>query len=608
MADTGVEVGTAYVTVLPSTRGFHRELSADVDQASAAAGVSGGKQFAAGFGKALPAIGGALAAAFSVQKLMQFAGDSVQAASDLAESQSKVAVVFGQSSAAINAWAETSATSLLMSKQAALEAAGTYGNLFQAFGIGQQQATEMSTTLVQLAADLASFNNTSVDEALQALRSGLAGETEPLKRYGVALTDARMKQAALERGIWDGVGALDAGQKAQAAYAVIMQDTALAQGDVERTSDGYANTMRAVQAAVDDAQATIGGGLVDALTSAAGAMGGPEGLVSLIDNAAERVSILASGIGVLTANLLVIPDALGDRRMDALSNLFNGLARTLPGTGPLASLWNELGVLGEQAQLFQDIEAELGRAADMQDIYAGKTRSSAVEMSAAGKAAEAYATYLDEMRKRTEEAAGAQSTLADELERYNRANAVRGSGIAIRDQWRALDTMGERVWRGKGKDRHQVQLAFDPTVVGGRLGTDASGDKAREWAVRTAQAYMDRAELLGGQEAEDLLARGRKRLGRQFRQWGIDNPMDYASTFLRTPATLVTQNNIDQNALDPANVSDESQRLSRQTNYIFNGDIKVDSGAALKQAAEEARRLAGLSSRGAGPVAPVGTL
>jgi hypothetical protein len=611
MADdvSGVEVGTAYVTVLPSTRGFHKALAADVDQASATAGKSGGVAFAGTFTKALPAIGAALAGAFSVQKVVQFAGQSIDAASSLAEAQSKVNVVFGDSAAAINRWAEGSVTGFLLSEQAALAAAGTYGNLFQAFGIGQTKAAEMSTTLVALAADLSSFSDTSVEEALQALQSGLSGETEPLKKYGIALTDARLRQEALNLGIYDGVGILDAAQKAQASYALIMKDSVLAQGDVERTADGYANTTKALTAAVDKAKATIGEGLIDALQAASTSLGGPDGMVALIDNAAGRVAVLTEGFGALIGKIGEIPAALGDRRMEALGNLFGGVTATLPFYAPIKMLWDKSGELLDQKNAWEDVAAEAERAAYMQDVYAGATRSSAVEMSAAATAAEDYDSYLQQMTDRTVGAATGVDTLREALDKFNSNNDVRLAGASIREGWRSLDTMGERVWRGKGKDRRQVQLDFDPTIVDGRFGTDKTGDQGRTWAARIAGSYLDKAELLGGQEAEDLIMRGQRRLARQFREWGIEDPRAYARSFLRPSAQLVAQNNIDQAALDPGNVSDESRRLgSRTTQFIFQGDIKVDSDAALRQAAEEARRLASLASRGAGPLAPVGAL
>lgn len=186
----------------------------------------------------------------------------VDAASNLEESQSKVNVVFGQSSQAVTDFAANAASSMGISKQAALEATGTYGNLLQAFGVAQPAAVEMSTKLVQLAGDLASFNNTSIDDAIQALRSGLSGETEPLKRFGVAINDARMKQEALNMGLYDGKGTLDTYAKTQAAYALILKDTSLAQGDYARTADGVANTQRSLAAEFANVKAELGTALL----------------------------------------------------------------------------------------------------------------------------------------------------------------------------------------------------------------------------------------------------------------------------------------------------------------------------------------------------------
>lgn len=206
---------------------------------------------------------GAIAAGLAVTGL----AFSVRAASDLEESMSKVNVVFGESADEIVAWAATAATAMGESKQQALEAAGTFGNLFQAFGLGQGASADMSTGLVQLASDLASFNNTSVDDALEALRSGVSGEMEPLRRFGVSLTDVRLRQKALELGLIKTTkDALNPAVKAQAAYALILQDTKLAQGDFARTSGGLANQQRILKASLSDTAAVIGTALLPKIT------------------------------------------------------------------------------------------------------------------------------------------------------------------------------------------------------------------------------------------------------------------------------------------------------------------------------------------------------
>lgn len=182
----------------------------------------------------------------------------VQMASDLQEAQSKVNAVFGASGREIEEFAKTTATSMGITRQATLETAGTLGNLIQAFGISKSQAADMSQRLIVLAADLSSFNNVPIDQVFEALRSGLSGETEPLKKFGVAINDTRLKQEALNMGLYDGKGALDITAKTQAAYALILKDTALAQGDMERTSGGFANQMRILKAGLQDAATQLG--------------------------------------------------------------------------------------------------------------------------------------------------------------------------------------------------------------------------------------------------------------------------------------------------------------------------------------------------------------
>lgn len=213
----------------------------------------------------LKQVGAAMGATFAASQVAAFAKESIMAASNMAESLSKVQVVFGEGAAEVEAFGKSAAQNLGISNQAALEAAGTYGNLFQAFGLGQAESQKMSTSLVQLAADMASFNNTSIDQAITALRSGLSGETEPLKRFGVALSEVRLKEEAMRMGLIETMsGTLPVAIKSQAAYSLILKDTALAQGDYARTADGTANTMKTLQAKMEDAKVALGDALMPA--------------------------------------------------------------------------------------------------------------------------------------------------------------------------------------------------------------------------------------------------------------------------------------------------------------------------------------------------------
>lgn len=220
------------------------------------------------FGK----VGGAakgLMGAFAIGAGIDQLKDAIGAASDLNESVSKAQVIFGTGSAALNKWADTAAAGFGQSKQQAIEAAATFGNFFEAMGIGQPKAQDMSTTIVKLAGDLASFNNADPAQVLEDLRSGLAGQVEPLRKYGVDLSDVTLKQEALREGMTINNGVLTASQKAQVAYSLIMQQTKTAQGDFARTSGGLANQQRIMAAEFDNAKASLGAGLLPIMTKAA---------------------------------------------------------------------------------------------------------------------------------------------------------------------------------------------------------------------------------------------------------------------------------------------------------------------------------------------------
>ena len=222
--------------------------------------------------------------------------DAVNAASDLIETQNKVAVIFGESADSILEFAETSVTALGQTETMALEAAATFAQFGKAAGLADQDLVDFSTDLVTLSADLASFNNSSPEAAITAIGSALRGEAEPLRRYGVLLDDAALKAEAMNLGIFDGTGKLSTQQKVLAAYEVILKQTTDAQGDFARTADGLANTQRILTAAVGDATAEIGLGLVDAIETATSAMGGSQGMAAKIEN-------VGSGNGDLTRGM-----------------------------------------------------------------------------------------------------------------------------------------------------------------------------------------------------------------------------------------------------------------------------------------------------------------
>lgn len=180
-------------------------------------------------------------------------------ASDLGETTSKVGELFGASADEVMAWSKTTADSIGQSQQAALDGAATFAIFGKAAGLSGQELVSFSTDFVELASDLASFNNTSPEEAILAIGAALRGESEPLRKYGVLLDDASMRNKALQLGIISTTKeALTPQQKVLAAQALIYEQTSAAQGDFARTSDGLANQQRILKARLVDTGTELG--------------------------------------------------------------------------------------------------------------------------------------------------------------------------------------------------------------------------------------------------------------------------------------------------------------------------------------------------------------
>lgn len=247
------------------------KLLADVDNFKKNMDKASGQtdSFANKSGAALKKVGVAVAAAAAAAGAfaVKFGVDAVKAASDLQETLSKTAQLFGENAAEVEKFAATAATKLGQSKQQALDAAANFAIFGKAAGLAGSDLVNFSTDFTVLASDLASFNNTSPEEAINAIGSALRGEAEPLRKYGVLLDDASLRQAALELGIVNTTkNALTPQQKVLAAQKLIFEQTTAAQGDFARTSDGLANGQRILAAQFENVKTTVGNALLPVVT------------------------------------------------------------------------------------------------------------------------------------------------------------------------------------------------------------------------------------------------------------------------------------------------------------------------------------------------------
>ena len=192
-------------------------------------------------------------------------GKSVKVASDLGESVNAVNVAFGKSAKGILDFGKTASTTLGVSAVDFNNAAVRFSAFADRIVGSGNDASGFIADITTRASDFASVFNIEVAEALQVFQSGLAGEAEPLKRFGINLLDSEVKAFAMANGIGEVGRQLTETEKVQARYGLLMEATSKTQGDFANTSDGLANGMRILKAEFTNAQAEIGNALLPAI-------------------------------------------------------------------------------------------------------------------------------------------------------------------------------------------------------------------------------------------------------------------------------------------------------------------------------------------------------
>lgn len=165
-------------------------------------------------------------------------------ASDLAEVQNVVDVTFGSATEAINSWSKECLAAYGMNEVSAKRYAGTIGAMLKSSGLAGDAIVDMSKDMVGLAGDMASFYNLDLETAFEKIRSGISGETEPLKQLGINMSVANLEAYALSQGITTAYNEMSQAEQVMLRYNYLMSTTADAQGDFARTQDSYANQIR----------------------------------------------------------------------------------------------------------------------------------------------------------------------------------------------------------------------------------------------------------------------------------------------------------------------------------------------------------------------------
>ena len=260
-----------------------------------------------------------IAAAAGAAAITKLSVDSIRAASDLQESTNAVNVAFGDAADAILKIGETSAESLGVARTEFNQAAVRFSAFAErVVGQGGDVAGFIGDVTTR-AADFASVFNIDVSEALQVFQSGLSGEAEPLKRFGINLLDSEVKAYAMANGIGEVGKELTETEKVQARYGLLLESTNKTAGDFANTSDSLANRQRILEASFTDIQAEIGQALLPSFEKLVGIA--KDDLLPVFKDIAERVGPAVADFLEFLAEVFEQAFTEGTDLNEALDNL-----------------------------------------------------------------------------------------------------------------------------------------------------------------------------------------------------------------------------------------------------------------------------------------------
>ena len=414
----GARLGGIYVDIRAGVMQFGKDLDKAKLQATTATQKMQAKFDSINWrraGLAAVAFGGVVAVAMK---------KAVDAASDLEEATNKFTTVFHKTKVSAAEFEKVLVKSYTMSTRAARTHLSAVGDLLKPMGLTEKAALDMAFASAKLAADIGSFNDQPTAAVLNNIKSALVGEYEPMRKFGVALSAARVATEALNMGLADTKENLTAGHKAQAAFKLIMEGSKDAIGDVARSSESYALQVKQLQANWEDFLAKVGQPLMENL---AGILKNFNGWVAvnkeLID---QKVQETIDSIRVSVETLYNLATGVSGQiaEVGVIGFLLFGKFSPLRLVGVLYLVNDTLKAIGADVGSFMDSANQAGEAiGKMWDILTGKERETdpvvyvgkiTGQMDALGVAAETAGTAIADAMKEPIEYVGDLSAANEE--------------------------------------------------------------------------------------------------------------------------------------------------------------------------------------------------
>lgn len=191
---------------------------------------------------------------------------AIDYASDLVEVQNVVDVTFAEGAEEVNKWSKSALDAYGLNELSAKRYSSTLGAMMKSSGLAGDEVRKMSMDMTALAGDMASFYNLSGDEAFEKIKSGISGETEPLKALGINMSDANLQTFAYSQGINKLTKDMSQAEKVQLRYGYLLSVTSDAQGDFTRTQDSFSNQTKLLAEKWNAFRGEMATGLLPVLT------------------------------------------------------------------------------------------------------------------------------------------------------------------------------------------------------------------------------------------------------------------------------------------------------------------------------------------------------
>lgn len=324
---------------------------------------------------------------FVTAPIIAAGGFAVKMASDMNESLNKVDVAFKSSADRVKEWSKTTLDSFGIASGSALDMAALFGDMSTSMGLSTSKAAELSTSLVGLAGDIASFKNIGISETQTALAGIFTGETESLKRLGIVMTETNLKEYALAQGITKKIDAMSQAEKVMLRYNYVMSVTKNSQGDFARTADGAANQTRTFGESLKQTAETFGKLILPAFTSGLTVVNGWLKNVAALDDTTKKwvIGIAAAAaavgplaliigatikvVGYLTTAVVGLTTAMNFLKVATLSNPWGALITLVTAAG--AAMYYYYNSTNKATLAQADLNEELQKYNNLQKSFKG---------------------------------------------------------------------------------------------------------------------------------------------------------------------------------------------------------------------------------------------